>query len=122
MKIAFDHQVFVLQQYGGISRYICNLAEQLSALPETNTRIFAPLHFNQHLNATNNLNSRGKMLRQLPSKLTRVAMEASKFYSRRAMKKFSPDIIHETYFTTTDFQSKNSQRVVTEHDMNHELY
>lgn len=122
VKIAFDHQVFVLQQYGGISRYICNLAEQLSALPETNTRIFAPLHFNQHLNATKNLNSRGKVLPQLPSKLTRVAMETSKFVSRRAMKKFSPDIIHETYFTTQDFKTPGAKRILTVYDMIHERY
>lgn len=122
MKIAFDHQVFVLQQYGGISRYICNLAEQLSALPETNTRIFAQLHFNQHLNATKSLNGRGKVLPQLPSKLTRVAMETSKFCSRRAMKKFSPDIIHETYFSTQDFLTPGAKRILTVYDMIHERY
>ena len=122
VKIAFDHQVFVLQQYGGISRYICNLAEQLSALPETNTRIFAPLHFNQHLNAAKNLNSRGKVLPQLPPKLTRGAMETSKFLSRRAIKKFSPDIIHETYFTTQDFKTPGAKRILTVYDMIHERY
>jgi len=122
VKIAFDHQVFVLQQYGGISRYICNLAEHLSALPETNTQIFAPFHFNQHLNATKNLNCSGRILPQLPSKLTRVAMETSKYCSRRAMKKFSPDIIHETYFTTQDFKTTGAKRILTVYDMIHERY
>jgi len=120
LKIAFDHQVFVLQKYGGISRYICNLAEALSF--ETDTRIFAPLHFNQHLRVANKKIGTGKTFPSLSPKLTRVIMETSKILSRRSMKKFSPDIIHETYFTTDDFQPHGVKRVLTVYDMIHERY
>ncbi len=29
MRVAFDHQIFSLQNYGGISRYFARIAEQM---------------------------------------------------------------------------------------------
>jgi len=49
MKVIFDQQVFLLQKYGGVSRYICSLAESLSRLPDINVKIVAPLHHNYYL-------------------------------------------------------------------------
>jgi len=34
MKILYDHQIFTLQNYGGISRYFCELIERLSPYPD----------------------------------------------------------------------------------------
>ena len=49
MRVAFDQQVFLLQEYGGISRYVCNLAIQHEHITKLETKIIAPLHYNGHL-------------------------------------------------------------------------
>ena len=48
MKIAFNHQIFSIQKYGGVSRYIVELAEQLHVKGEE-IKIFAPFHQNHYL-------------------------------------------------------------------------
>lgn len=118
----------MLQRYGGISRYICNLAEQLAQVPDHEARIFAPLHFNEHLGALKAAAGKGQrlhkgcMLPGLPPKFNRLVMEASKFWAHRSVNRFSPDIIHETYFSTDDFKPRRAKRVLTVHDMIHERY
>ena len=49
LRVVFDHQIFLLQEYGGISRYICNLAKELSHFSGVEVNIAAPLHFNKNL-------------------------------------------------------------------------
>ena len=39
MQIYFDHQIFSLQSWGGISRYFVELGEGLTLRPETNVVI-----------------------------------------------------------------------------------
>ena len=48
MRIAFDQQIFLLQEYGGISRYVCSLAKALVDIPGVEAKIIAPLHYNAH--------------------------------------------------------------------------
>lgn len=47
MRIAFDFQIFLLQKYGGISRYFVGLAENLQT--QADVKIVAPLHINSTL-------------------------------------------------------------------------
>ena len=49
MKIAFDSQIFTMQAYGGVSRYICSLAVHLANIPGVEARIVAPLYINNYL-------------------------------------------------------------------------
>lgn len=48
MKIAFDHQAFCINAYGGIARYFVKLAESLLSAGEE-VGVFAPVHRNQYL-------------------------------------------------------------------------
>ena len=48
MRVAFDHQIFCLQNYGGISRYFVRMAESMLAAG-TDVVCFAPLHRNHYL-------------------------------------------------------------------------
>ena len=48
MKIAFDHTIFLIQRYGGISRYFCELHNSLNNHDEV--KIFSPLFLNEYLN------------------------------------------------------------------------
>ena len=42
MNIVFDHQIFCMQQYGGVSRYFYELAKHIARIPEYEVEIFAP--------------------------------------------------------------------------------
>lgn len=122
MKIAFDQQVFLLQEYGGISRYFCSLAQEMSLIEDAKVRIVAPFHFNRHLQQ---ISQRGlvwgRKTAQIP-KSFRLTRFLSENLARLALNCFHPDIIHETYFATTDFLPKGAKRVLTVYDMIHEKY
>ena len=117
LKIAFDQQVFLLQEYGGISRYLCCLAERLASMPGIEAKVFAPLHFNRSLGALPRMPGRGMLLPKVPTKLFRFVSAASKHAARMQIRAFHPDVIHETYFTFEDFLPRGAKRVVTVYDM-----
>ncbi len=117
LKIAFDPQVFLLQEYGGISRYFCCLARQLALMPGIEPRVFAPLHFNRSLGALPAGPGRGLLLPPVPTKLFRIVSAASTQAARLQIRAFRPDIIHETYFTFENFLPRSAKRVVTVYDM-----
>lgn len=122
MKIAFDQQVFLLQKYGGISRYFCNLQRELASRADLEARIFAPLHFNRNLSSLHDVCMPGYVLPDLWPKLRRLVIESSTFSARFLMRRFAPDILHETYFSFDDFRTGKSKRVLTVYDFIHERY
>lgn len=122
MKIAFDQQVFLLQEYGGISRYLCSLVREFSVRPELQARIFAPLHFNRNLASLESNLSSGQCLPRLHPKLARLIMMASKALARQKISRFKPDIVHETYYSEDDFRPNLARRVLTVYDLIHERY
>lgn len=122
MRVAFDQQVFLLQEYGGISRYICSLAKELALMPTVSAKIIAPLHFNGNLSQL--MDSKLVFGWRAPSipKTFRLISAVSTHVAHAAIKHFKPDIVHETYFSTTDFRPGKAQRVVTVYDMIHEKF
>ena len=96
LRVAFDEQVFLLQEYGGISRYLCSLVRQLSGNSALQARIFAPLHFNRNLDDLDNPLCSGRRIPSLPPKIARLVMIASKALARREIVRFKPDILHQT--------------------------
>ena len=122
MRIAFDQQVFLLQEYGGISRYICSLAEELAKITGVEARIFAPLHFNQNLSLATGMSRRGFRLPKLNPKLFRLALMAGTFLARKSINSFHPNVLHESYFSLDDYCPSGSKRVLTVHDMIHEKF
>lgn len=117
LKIAFDQQAFLLQEFGGISRYLCCVAEKFQTMPGIDAKVFAPLHFNRSLGALPCMPGRGILLPKVPTKLFRFVSAASKHVARMQICAFQPDIIHETYFTFEDFFPRDAKRVVTVYDM-----
>ena len=121
MRVLFDHQIFGLQKYGGISRYFCELAETLARRSDVTPAICAPLYVNAYL---------GK----LPFGLRRgfrSPVTNRMYYLRRALhvaaeeaitRSFRPDVIHETYYARKVRGPKGVARVVTVYDMIHERF
>lgn len=122
MKIAYDQQVFLLQEYGGISRYICSLAAELSLMSDLDARIFAPLHFNRNLAALKSEHGTGYLLPKVNPKLFRLILLASKYLSRMSVASFMPDIFHETYYSFDNYCPPSAKRVLTVYDLIHERF
>lgn len=122
LRVAFDEQVFLLQEYGGISRYLCSIVREFSSNSQMQARVFAPLHFNHNLESLEQKHCSGRRLPRLHPKLKRLAMVACKAMARREISRFKPDIVHETYYREDNFQPNGARRVLTVYDLIHERY
>jgi glycosyltransferase involved in cell wall biosynthesis len=109
MKILYDHQIFSLQKYGGISRYF---AEIISHINGAATEIALKYSANVNLPKPKPFFVKEKKYYKLNEKI-----------SIEALKKQDFDIFHSTYYDDyfLDF-IENKPFVITVHDMIHELY
>ena len=121
MRVVFDQQVFLLQEYGGISRYVCSLAKGLDKIPDVDVTIIAPLHYNGHLDELRGDLAWGWRVPRLP-KTARLACSVSAVLARQVMRRFRPDIVHETYYSADAFAPRGARRVITVYDMIYERF
>lgn len=117
MQVAFDHQVFLLQEYGGISRYICGLAGGLVNLhADVEAKIVAPLHYNAHLQVLSGVQVLGRRVPRIRHSL-RFVYGLSELATCAYLRVLNPDIVHETYYSSDSVAPRNCPTVVTVYDM-----
>jgi glycosyltransferase involved in cell wall biosynthesis len=122
MRIAFDYQIFGSQEYGGISRYIYELAAEFAKTPGTDVAVIAPLSVNRYLKgAPKNLQVLGISVPRLP-KTASLYRAANVLLSWPAMRYFRPDIVHETYYSSRRTAPGRAKVVLTVYDMIHERF
>lgn len=121
MRVAFGRAAFALQRRGGLTRYFCRLAAGLRELPGVEARVFAPLHDNDHLGEMARGAVSGFRLRPPPG-TRRAALALARRLEARAMTRFRPDLVHETYYDPGAFAPPGARRVVTVLDMIHERF
>lgn len=120
MKIAFDHQIFAMQDHGGISRYISRLAGELDGMGHQ-VRIVAPLHVNAYLPDLPARLVTGHRL--APSRTARRLTRAvDGVLAPPLLGAFAPDVVIETYYAAQRTSWGKARVVVPVHDMIHELY
>lgn len=118
--VVYDHQIFDLQQYGGISRYFCELAARVHATPGFSAKVVAPLHCNDYLPHCRvpqfavHLKTRLRGVSYLLRATNRVLGPI-------AVRSVAPSLIHRTYYETSP-RPGQSPLVVTVFDMIHELF
>jgi glycosyltransferase involved in cell wall biosynthesis len=127
VKVAFDHQIFLLERYGygGGPRYVFELASRLPAHGVSAVSVIAPLHINKFLAADSARRfTRG---RYVPDKLAGLPgvvpslWLANRFAAPLAWSGVNPDIVHETYYAIKPV-GRARRRVVTVYDMIYELF
>lgn len=122
MRIAFDHQIFGWQEYGGISRYAFELAVGLSDSCRQEVAIMCPLYVNRYLEKL----PPGVIVsgRRVPAfvKSGRIYRALNSILAKPGMKRFRPDIVHETYYSTRSSAPIESAVVLTVYDMIHERF
>jgi glycosyltransferase involved in cell wall biosynthesis len=121
MRIAFDYQTFVLQSYGGISRYFTQLAQGLLDM-EQEVEIFAPMHRNSYLSTLPQGIVNGRHINRYPPKTTRLFSAYNQLGSRFQIARWKPDLVHETYYARAGSAPRICPTVITVYDMIHELF
>jgi glycosyltransferase involved in cell wall biosynthesis len=121
MRVAYDHQIFSSQFYGGISRYFYNLANTLATSDQLDLAVIAPLYHNAYLKSALPVYVKGSPILAIP-KARRFSQGISALLAPRSMRVFKPDIVHETYYQRGSYVPRTARCVVTIHDMIHEKY
>ena len=120
MKIAFDYTIFMIQKYGGISRYFMELSKALSQ--DINCKIIAPISINGHLNEVNQNLFNLKKLSKIPPYSTKLITYSNFITSSIYMNLWKPDIIHKTYFNDHHYKSIKAKKILNVWDLSHEIY
>lgn len=124
MKIAYDHQIFGWQRFGGVSRYFFELANHLAGAEDgaVQCRIASPFHVNDYLRqagpALQVMGVHAPAIRRT-GRLYRMVNE---LLAPQFLRRWRPDILHETYYSRSTVAPKKTAVVVTVHDMIHELF
>ena len=119
MKIAYDHTIFLIQKYGGISRYFHELVNNLD--DKYNAKIFCPIYLNEIINSNKKIfklkkiNTIPKFSRKL---LNYLNFKINKIY----FYKWQPNIIHQTYFNSYKYSNNKAKKVVNVWDLSHEKF
>jgi len=136
MKLLYDHQIFTLQNYGGISRYFCELMDQLSKSSDIEFDLALRHSRNENLCNRPSLNqhwpNRSKFLcdTHVFSAIQKIAhvnvlncLCLNKIESIRLLKKQDFDVFHPTYYDPYFLRYlRKKPFVLTVYDMTHELY
>lgn len=126
LSVLLDRQIFVAQRRGGVSRYFVELARQFDLHPELGVDLWVPAKWsiNDHLHEFD-----AKRFRTLGgwadgSRVRRVVNRAARWTGTAAPRGWrQADILHHTYYSPEVIaRTPGIPRVITVHDMIHELF
>jgi glycosyltransferase involved in cell wall biosynthesis len=120
LRVMFDPQIFCHQRFGGISRYVCNIAMEMHRMAGITPQIVAPFHFNEYLDQLPHSLVRGRRVHWLEG-LTALAYGLSVLPGKVAARNFKPDVLHNTYYFPIKPPS-GARGILTVYDMIHEKY
>ena len=119
MKIALDHTIFLMQPYGGISRYFYCLLKELIE-NKIDIKVISALHKNKFLKSLSGKYTSGIYLPNYP--LLDVLERYNNFNFNRYIRDNSTNIIHDTYYTSNIKKPLKTKKVITVHDLIHEKF
>lgn len=123
MKILYDHQCFVMQQYGGISRYHYHLIKELNKLNDVQAVL--ALKYSNNFYFSNDKDFKvNKFFPQKSFLLKRTILDyLNRLSSIPLIKKAEYDIFHPTYYNPYFLKYlKEKPFVITAHDTIHEMF
>ena len=119
LSVIYDHQIFSLHRYGGISRYFYEIANLIAKIDDTKVDIFSPLYVNDYFKQDDPVSPTGFHVHQVP-KSRRIIRALNNIASLSLKLRNNVDIFHETYYSEFDFCPHSAKRIVTVYDMIHE--
>jgi len=126
MHIAYDSQIFRLQQNGGISKYFVKLIENLLAHNNLKISVVAGIHNNEYL-INSDIKYSGIEYHSLKKKIIHNRFynytEAyNSFIEKYVLSNNSINIVHQTYNGYEFFKSKKVICIITIHDLIYEKF
>lgn len=121
MRVAFDHQIFAWQAFGGISRYACEIAARVGRYPDIESVVVAPLYMNRYLAKSRSVEVIGRHIAAIPHAGRLLAFLTAPA-ARRILRRLQPRVVHETYYSARATAPRSARAVVTVHDMIHEKF
>ena len=118
MNILYDYQTFIMQHYGGVSRYHFELNEQINRLENVKAEISAPINGNYYIKSKSYHNA------WFDGYYGRIAATlADQWQCLRKIDSGKYDIVHATWYDPYILKKKkNVKLVITIHDMIQEIY
>ena len=113
MKVFFDHTIFTMQRYGGISNYIINLAKNFSE--QVDPSIISLFYKNYYLRNSSLANKLFYYYKV--GSLIKYVNKANKIYFNYQLKNKKPDIVHLTYANEENSYNSAVKTVITEYDL-----
>jgi len=122
MNIVYDHQIFAMQEYGGISRYYYEIANRIAAMGNE-VEIFSPFYVNKYFCNDSTILPWGLKIPRFPKYIRVIPNIINQTLSHLLIKNMrNVDIFHDTYYSTFDSRPQAAKRVITVHDMIHEKF
>ncbi|MDD5363583.1 MAG: glycosyltransferase family 1 protein [Ignavibacteria bacterium] len=120
MRVLFDNEIFLIQKYGGATRYFYELIKRLPS-KDTDVLLYMGRFINEYGLENYKDNFKvffGKKRKHIPkTKLISIKIQKPLFERFAGKQKF--DILHQTYFGDINID-KNFKRIITIHDFTHE--
>lgn len=120
VKVLFDHQIFSMQRFGGISRYFANIHTGIKKNGEISSEL-GVLHAKNHYLAEHDFALSSNVSKLLFKKEKRIN-KWNKWYSQYLIRKNNFDIFHPTYYDPYFLSEIKKPFILTVHDMIHELF
>lgn len=118
--VVYDHRIFSHQEFGGVSRYFCEIADRIQKRSDWRTRVIAPFYYNQYL-AASQIATIGVFRLAPHPRLRRLYALANEIATPPLMALNRATILHHTYYSPRPF-TFSGPTVITVYDMIHELY
>lgn len=119
MKVLYDHQMFSMQKYGGITRYFVELIKHLPEKEEFELSIISS--DNYYLNEDNDIFRLNNFMPdgQFKGKyfLRKRIYDFNQLYSKRTISRNKFDIFHPTFYDDYFFENLKAPYVITVHDL-----
>jgi glycosyltransferase involved in cell wall biosynthesis len=136
MKLLYDHQIFTWQNYGGISRYFCELMSQFTLDPRIDFSLALRYSQNEHLQQNPQVNrfwtqrndffSDSRFFSELQKKIHVNVLNHIFNNQRESVKRLKAqefDLFHPTYYDPFFLKHLgNKPYVLTIFDMIHEIF
>ena len=117
-RVTFDYQIFSGQAYGGISRYVCELAARVARMESFRVRVVAPLFTNRYLRGSD-VAKVGVFVPDI-ARTNRLRFALSRAAAPALTSLTRPHVVHETYYSRRRVAPRGPAVVLTVHDMIHE--
>src|ERR1700736_6555798 len=113
--VIYDHQIFSHQEFGGVSRYFCELASRVQRSARWRAQVVAPLHYNRYL-AESEIPTLGIYAPLAFAKLGKIYALFNDLVCPPLLKFTGSNLLHQTYYGARASNGRGPF-VITVHDM-----